>query len=65
MESMSVASECGCKDIDFLILLIPIPLVSALFGSIIPTFCSLCKKGFVLVYFLHNFQIINYCRSFG
>ena len=47
---MGVASGCGCIGyIDFLILIIPIPLVSAHFGSIIPTFCSLCKKVFVLV----------------
>ena len=31
-------------------LLIPTPLVFALFGSIIPTFCSFCKRFFVLVY---------------
>ena len=37
------------KYIDFLILLIPIPLVSILFCSSIPTFCSLKKKFFVLV----------------
>ena len=30
--------------IDFLILLIPTPLVSVLFCSSIPTFCSLKKK---------------------
>ena len=35
--------------IDFLILLIPIPLVSILFCSSIPTFCSLKKMFFVLV----------------
>ena len=35
--------------IDFLILLIPIPLVSALFCSSIPTFCSFLKMFFVLV----------------
>ena len=33
----------------FLILLIPTPLVSALFCSSIPTFCSLKKNVFVLV----------------
>ena len=40
---MGVASGCGCKEvqyIDFLILLIPTPLVSVLFCSSIPTFCS-------------------------
>ena len=38
-----MSSGCGCKEaytyIDFLILIIPTPLVSALFYSI-PTFCS-------------------------
>ena len=36
---MGVATGCGCKE-DFLILLIPTPLVSVLFCSSIPTFCS-------------------------
>ena len=35
--------------IDFLILLIPTPLVSVLFCSSIPTFCSFKKMLFVLV----------------
>ena len=35
--------------IGFLILLIPTPLVSVLFYSSIPTFCSLKKMFFVLV----------------
>ena len=35
--------------IDFLILLIPTPLVSVLFYSSIPTFCSIFKMFFVLV----------------
>ena len=34
--------------IDFLILLIPTPLVSVLFCSSIPTFCSFKKMFFVL-----------------
>ena len=41
---MGVSSGCGCKEdlhIDFLILLIPSPFLSALFCSSIPTFCSL------------------------
>ena len=49
---MSVASGCGCKEvlyIDFLILFIPTPLVSAHFCSSIPTFCSFKKMFFVLV----------------
>ena len=53
---MGVASGCGCKEvhvyiynyIDFLILLIPTPLVSVLFCSSIPTFCSFLKMFFVL-----------------
>ena len=36
--------------IDFLILLIPTPLVSVLFCSSIPTFCSFFKMFFVLYY---------------
>ena len=41
----------GCKEvyIDFLILLIPTPLVSVLFCSSIPTFCSL-KKFFSFLF---------------
>ena len=36
-----MATGCGCKEvIDFLILLIPTPLVFVLFCSSIPTFCS-------------------------
>ena len=35
--------------IDFLILLIPTPLVSVLFRSSIPTFCSFLKMFFFLV----------------
>ena len=41
---MGVVSGCGCREvIDFLIILIPMPLVSALFCSSIPTFCSFLK----------------------
>ena len=36
--------------IDFFILLIPTPLVSVLFYSSIPTFCSLFKMFFVPLY---------------
>ena len=44
---MGVATGCGCKEvIDFLILLIPTPLVSVLFYSSIPTFCSFFYKCF-------------------
>ena len=51
--------------IDFLILLIPAPLVSVLFCSSIPTFCSLKKMYFILVlvatflfYVLNNFPTV-------
>ena len=50
VESMGVA-----RYIDFLILLIPTPLVSALFCSSIPTFCSL-KKCFSFLF--HYFFVI-------
>ena len=40
---------CGCKEVlDFLILLIPTPLVSVLFCSSIPIFCSSKKMVFIL-----------------
>ena len=47
--------------IDFLILLISTPLVSVLFYSSIPTFCSFLKMFFVLVpvLFLITFYILN------
>ena len=44
MESMGVVSR---RYIDFLILLIPTPLVSVRFCSSIPTFCSLKKEAFL------------------
>ena len=61
MESMGVASGCGCKEIyiDFLILLIPTPLVSALFSSI-PTFCSF-KKCFSLLFW---YFLLFMCNNF-
>ena len=45
--------------IDFLILLIPTPLVSVLFYSSIPTFCSFKKKFFVLVPVHFQFYVLN------
>ena len=47
--------------IDFLILLIPTPLVSVLFCSSIPTFCSFFKMFFVLVpvLFVIQFYALN------
>ena len=46
VESMGVAVR---SYIDYLILLIPTPLVSVLFCSSIPTFCSFKKMFFILV----------------
>ena len=41
-----MSSGCGCKEVyRFPILLIPTPLVSALFGSSIPTFCSFVHRS--------------------
>ena len=50
VECMGVASGCGEQEegvasgsgwnIDFIILLVPTPLISVLFCSSIPTFCS-------------------------
>ena len=47
--------------IDFIILLIPTPLVSVLFCSSIPTFCSFKKMFFVLVpvLFVIKFNVLN------
>ena len=39
--------------IDFLILLIPTPLVSVLFYSSIPTFCSFFKRFLFFIYIYH------------
>ena len=40
-QEAGMATGCGCKEvIDFLILLTHTPLVSVLFCSSIPTFCS-------------------------
>ena len=51
------------KYIDFLILLIPTPLVSVLFYSSIPTFCSFKKIIFVLdpvaTFFVITFYVLN------
>ena len=58
--------------IDFLILLIPTPLVSVLFCSSIPTFCSFFKMFFVLVpvllklHFSSNYAVpIWYTNIYG
>ena len=67
---MGVASVYGCKEvrtyIDFLILLLPTPLVPVHFCSIIPTFVHFVRSfSFFFLLYLCNFQIIRYCRSFG
>ena len=47
---MGVASGCGCKEVyRFPHIIYPTPLVSVLFCSSIPTFCSFKKMFFVLV----------------
>ena len=45
VESMGVVVR---RYIDFLILLIPVPLVSVLFYSSIPTFCSFLKCIYII-----------------
>ena len=45
MKSMGVATGCGCKDV-YRFPHIPTPLVSVLFCSSIPTFCSFKKNVF-------------------
>ena len=47
--------------IDFFILLIPTPLVSVLFYSSIPSFCSFLKMFFVLVQYIFviTFHLLN------
>ena len=55
MESMGVASGCGCKDVYiFSHITYPYPLVSALFCSSIPTFCSLKKNVFLSFIYRRN-----------
>ena len=53
---------CGCKEVyRFPQLLIPTSLVSVLFCSSIPTFCSFFKMFFVLVpvLFVIKFYVLN------
>ena len=57
VESMGVFVR---RYIDFLVLLIPTPLVSVLFFSSIPTFCSFKKMFFVLV----PVPFCNLCNNF-
>ena len=54
MESMGVATGCGCKEVYSFHLLIPTPLVSVLFCSSIPIFCSIFKMFFVLYIIIYS-----------
>ena len=52
--------------IDFLILLIPIPLVSVLFYSSSPTFCSfLFQYFFVITFYVLNNVFAQYKHTYG
>ena len=56
-----MSSGCGCKEeyrFPHILLLIPTPLVSALFCSSIPTFCSFLKMFFFLV-------PVHFCNLFN
>ena len=71
---MGVDSRCGEQEvgvvirryIDFLILLIPTPLVSVLFYSSIPTFCSFKKCFSFFIYsnrvYIQEVPILPYIR---
>ena len=66
MEYMGVVVR---RYIDFLILLIPTPLVSVLFCNSIPTFCSFKKMFFFLVLLIRkcviNVNISGYIQFLG
>ena len=47
-----MSSGCGCKEVDFLILLIPTSLVSILLFNSIPTFCSFLKMFIYIIFIL-------------
>ena len=56
---MDVATGCGFKEVyRFPLLLIPTPLVSVLFYSSIPTFCSF-KKMFFVLYIIESVNSIS------
>ena len=57
VESMGVVVR---RYIDNLILLIPTPLVSVLFCSSIPTFCSLIKNIYIFRSCSSNFFVIKF-----
>ena len=66
---MGVATGCGC---DFLLLLIPTPLVSVRFYSSIPTFCSffillfsfLFQYFFVITFYVLNNFFLKYKHTY-
>ena len=66
---MGVATGCGCKEVyDFLILLIPTPLVSVLFCSSIPTFVHffvLVPVFFVITFYVLNNFFTQYKHTYG
>ena len=63
---MGVATGCGCKEVDFLILLIPTPLVSVLYSSI-PTFSSFfeCFSFFIIYTRLSTSGGYVLCQSYS
>ena len=70
---MGVATECGCKEvIDFLILLIPTPLVSVLFAAasilfahFVKCFSFLFQYFFVITFYVLNFFSTQYKHTYG
>ena len=61
MESMGVVIR---RYIDFHILFIPTTLVSALFGSSIPTFLFIFKMFFVLFWYFFVIYVIIFCAVY-
>ena len=63
---MCVVGVVVRRYIDFLILLIPIPLVSILFCSSIPTFYNFFKMFFVILYkHAYSFILLFVCYHQG
>ena len=61
---MGVATGCGCKEvIDFLILLIPTPLVSVLFNSSTLLFVHLKKISSFFIIALRNIAFAGYLNT--
>ena len=70
---MGVATGCGCKEvINFLILLIPTPLVSVLFAAasilfvhFVKCFSFLFQYFFVITFYVLNFFFTQYKHTYG